>query len=131
MRAQFDELTNVLAEIMPHWKIHHNFIAPVLDWAKVEFSKVAYINLLKWRTTSSKGLNRLYELSWNDHTREQLELLAPGRVIAVGVDPGRAFEKHFGKPADFVIPRAIGNNVGQPGRAVLARIEKLGRALLP
>ena len=27
--AGFDELTQVLADIMPGWKIHRNFVAPV------------------------------------------------------------------------------------------------------
>ncbi len=122
-RAGFDELTQVLADIMPGWKIHQNFVAPVLQAAALDFSEVAYVNLLKWRTTASSGLTRLYALSWDHHTREQLELLAPSRVIAVGSDAGRAFQRHFTGAVDFdFIPRAIGNNVGPAGRVALARI---------
>ena len=123
VRAAFDELMLVLADIMPGWKIHRNFVAPVLSAAALDFSEVAYVNLLKWRTTASSGLARLYELSWNHHTRDQVELLAPGRVIAIGSDAGRAFRKHYATPVEFdSIPRAIGNNVGPAGRAALARI---------
>lgn len=127
-RAAFDELTDVLAAIMPGWKIHQNFVAPVLRAAGLDFSEVAYVNLLKWRTTASSGLARLYELSWDHHTREQLELLAPSRIIAIGSDAGRAFQRHSTASVDFdFIPRAIGNNVGPAGRVALARItEALG-----
>jgi hypothetical protein len=122
-RALFDELTQLLADIMPGWRIHQNFVAPVLRAAGLDFSQVAYVNLLKWRTVSSSGLARLYALSWNHHTRDQLELLAPSRVIAVGSDAGRAFQRHYTAPVDFdFIPRAIGNNVGPAGRVALDRI---------
>ena len=121
--AAFDELSQVVAGIMPGWKIHQNFVAPVLRAAGLDFSQVAYVNLLKWRTTASSGLARLYALSWDHHTREQLELLAPSSVIAVGSDAGRAFQRHSTACVDFdIIPRAIGNNVGPAGRVALARI---------
>lgn len=124
--AAFDELTQVLAGIMPGWKIHQNFVAPVLRAAGLDFSQVAYVNLLKWRTTASSGLARLYALSWDHHTREQLDLLAPSRVIAIGSDAGRAFQRHSTACVDFdFIPRAIGNNVGPAGRVALARITGL------
>ena len=123
--AVFDELTQVLAGIMPGWKIYQNFVAPVLHAAGLDFSQVAFVNLLKWRTTASSGLARLYALSWNHHTREQLDLLAPSRVIAIGSDAGRAFQRHSTACVDFdFIPRAIGNNVGPAGRAALARIAR-------
>jgi hypothetical protein len=124
MVPTFYELMTVLGEIMPGWKIYRNFVAPVLDSAGVSFQKVAYFNLLKWRTESSSGLNRLYDVSWHDHVREQLELLAPSTVIAVGSDAGKAFRRHHQKTIHFdVIPRVIGNNVGGPGREALARID--------
>jgi hypothetical protein len=75
------------------------------------------------------GLARLYALSWDHHTRELLELLAPSRVIAIGRDAGRAFQRHSTACVDFdFIPRAIGNNVGPAGRAALARIAGTVRA---
>ena len=61
-------------------------VALVLRAAGVGFSQLAYVSLLKWRTTARSGLARLYALSWDHHTREQLELLAPSRVIAIGSD---------------------------------------------
>jgi len=104
-------------------KIQQNFVVPVLRAAALDFSQVAYVNLLKWRTPASSGLARLYALSWNHHTREQLELLAPSRVIAIGSDAGRVFQRHYTAPVYFdFISRAIGNNVGPAGRVALARI---------
>ena len=89
---------------------------------------MAYVNLLKWRTRASSGLGRLYALSWNHHTREQVELLAPSRVIAIGSDAGHAFKRHYtGAAALDFIPRAIGNNVGPAGRVALGKIARAPR----
>ncbi|MGH9631695.1 MAG: hypothetical protein ACRD7E_25595 [Bryobacteraceae bacterium] len=121
--ARFDEVTEVLADIMPGWHIHRNFVTPVLEAWKLNFSEVAYVNLLKWRITSSSGLARLYKLSWDDHTRGQLELLAPSRVIAIGTDAGRAFQRHCKGSFEFdFIPRHFSNVRYGTGRAALARI---------
>jgi hypothetical protein len=121
--AAFDALTGVLAEVMVTWNIHRNFVVPVLKAAHTDFRQVAYLNLLKWRTAKSSGLHRLYQLGWDDHTCAQFELLAPGRVIAIGSDAGRAFARLHRAPVPLdSIPRAIGNNVGPEGRAALARI---------
>jgi hypothetical protein len=121
--AVFHDFTTALADIMPTWKIHRNFVVPVLAAAHVDFTQVAYVNLLKWRTKASGGLARLYALSWQHHTRAQLELLAPSRIIAIGSDAGRAYQRHAESPVAFdFIPRVIGNNVGAEGRAALARI---------
>ena len=64
---------------MHAWKMIRNFVSPVLDYAHVDFSQVAYVNLLKWRTRKSSGLARLYGLSWQHHTREQIPLLEAKR----------------------------------------------------
>ena len=120
----FYKLSAVLSDIMPTWKIHRNFVVPVLKSAGVSFQRVAYLNLLKWRTESSSGLNQLYDISWQDHVREQIELLTPSTVIAIGSDAGNAFRRHHQKTIHFdAIPRVIGNNVGTPGREALARID--------
>lgn len=124
--ARFDELTDALAEIMPSWKIWQNFVRPVLEGTGQDWSEVAYVNLLKWRTVSSSGLARLYALSWDHHTREQIERLEPSRVIAIGTGAGRAFKKHYTGLADFdFIPR-VRSNVGPAGREALARIAGAG-----
>ena len=121
--AGFDELMQVLAGIMPRWKIHQNFVAPVLHAAGLDFTQVAYVNLLKWRTTASSGLARVYALIWDHHTRDQLEPLAPSRVVAIGTDAGRAFQRHYSGAVAFdFTPRIRGNNIGPEGRAALARI---------
>lgn len=116
VRAAFDDLTTALADIMPTWKIHRNFVAPVLAAAQVDFTQVAYVNLLKWRTRASSGLARLYALSWQHHTRAQLEVLAPSRVIAIGTDAGRACQRHADTPVTFDSSRALSATTwGQKG----------------
>lgn len=121
----FLELTETLERLMPSWKIVRNFVSPVLESANVDFSRVAYLNLLKWRTKSSSGLSRLYDLSWNDHAQEQFALLRPGMVVAIGADAGKAFRRHDVQNVHIdSIPRVIGNNIGSAGHAALRRIKE-------
>jgi hypothetical protein len=123
--ASFMALARVLQEIMPTWKVYKVFVEPVLRYSCKEFSSVAYLNLLKWRTKESNGLRTLYKLSWEDHTKAQIGLLQPSMVIAIGTDAGKAFRRFYTNDIRFqAIPRVIGNNIGQPGRDALARIKK-------
>src|SRR2546428_792584 len=51
----FLELTTLLERLMPTWRICKNFVLPVLQYANLDFTRVSYLNLLKWRTKSSSG----------------------------------------------------------------------------
>jgi len=122
---RFHELSSLLHDIMQEWKIFKVFVAPVLEYSSATFSEVAYLNLLKWRTTKSSGLRTLYKLSWHDHTQKQIELLRPSTVVAIGTGAGTSFRLFYTNNIRFnAIPRVIGNNIGQPGRDALAEIEK-------
>jgi hypothetical protein len=121
---KFNELTTTLAEVMPIWRIFKVFVSPVLTSTRVGFESVAYLNLLKWRTSQSNSLQKLYAKSWTSHVADQFRLLRPSKVVAIGVDAGKAFrELYTYKIAIEVIPRVIGNNIGVPGREALARID--------
>ena len=121
--AAFDKLTAALAEIMPTWKIFANFVAPILPCKDLRIGDVAYVNLLKWRTDSSERLEVLFRRSWEAHTREQLRLLRPGRVIAIQRGAGRPFVRlDAGATRIDIIPGVIGGNIGPSGREVIARI---------
>jgi hypothetical protein len=120
-RRAFDELTQVLADIMPRWRIYLNCVAPVLGAAGLDFAEVAYVNLLKWRPTTDGGLARINAISWHLHTRDQIELLAPSRVIAIGSDEGPDFRKRCTEQVDFdFIPR-IHKNVRRMRREALTQ----------
>ena len=119
----FDSLTAVLQEIMPRWTIIRRFVEPILKQTGIPFAGIAYFNLLKWRTSESNRLGDMYKRSWKHHTAEQVALLAPRVVIAVGVDAGKAFRLHHVELKQFdVIPRVIGNNIGEPGKEAIRRI---------
>ena len=108
---------------MPTWKIIQRFVDPILQQTAIEFSSISYFNLLKWRTSKSNNLNKLYDRSWKHHTAEQVHLLRPSIVIAVGVDAGKAFRRHHTDLVQFdVIPRVIGDNIGEPGKEAIRRI---------
>ncbi len=120
---RFSDVMDVLIEIMPRWKIIRNFVDPILRSTGVSFSSIAYFNLLKWRTSSSNNLKTLYDISWKDHTKQQVCILKPSVVIAVGVDAGNAFRRHHTDALHFdMIPRVIGNNIGEPGKEAVRRI---------
>lgn len=121
----FAALAHLLQAVMPTWKIYKVFVAPVLEYSHSDFSAVAYLNLLKWRTKKSHSLRSLYKLSWDNHTRQQVELLRPSTVVALGTDAGTAFRRFYTNDIQFqAIPRVIGNNIGQPGRDALGQIKK-------
>ncbi len=119
----FESLKCVLQRIMPTWTIIQRFVDPILQTAGMPFSAISYFNLLKWRTSESNNLKKLYDPSWHHHTAEQVRLLSPSVVIAIGVDAGKAFQRHHTELVPFdVIPRVIGNNIGEPGRQAIKRI---------
>jgi hypothetical protein len=121
--ARYDTLMDVLEETMPTWSIIQRFVGPILRQTATSFPSIAYFNLLKWRTSTSNSLSELYDISWREHTGEQFRLLRPNVVIAVGVDAGKAFRRHCADSPHFdVIPRVIGNNIGEPGKEAIRRI---------
>jgi hypothetical protein len=108
---------------MPGWKIHQNLVSPVLRAAGLDLSQVAYVNLLKRRTTASSGLARLHAISCDHHTREQLELLAPSRVIANGSDVGRASSATPQRVWTSISSRAQAGRAGAGGPRNPPRVE--------
>jgi hypothetical protein len=123
VEEKFDAVADILQEVMPTWTIIQRFVEPILRQTTIPFSSIAYFNLLKWRTSTSNGLNDLYDISWRHHTCEQVQLPKPSIVIAVEVDAGKAFRRHHSRALHFdVIPRVIGNNIGEPGKAAIRRI---------
>jgi hypothetical protein len=127
--CRFSELMEVLQRIMLSWRICQNFVQPVLSKASIDFSRVACLTLLKWRigTPDAKGLNKLYDQSWRDHTQEQFELLNPGVVVALGKSAEKAFQRLCPNHEHlFAIPMVIGTNIGEPG---IAKIDEIGQWL--
>ncbi len=119
--THFSEFNALLQYLIPRGDIggpiFQNFLEPVLHHARTDFSSVAYLNLLKWRTTKeSRSLDNLYDLSWRDHTGEQFRLLKPRVVIAVGVDAGKAFQRHHTNHTYHHAIHRVYNNIGKEGR---------------
>ncbi len=120
LNVAFASLNASLREIMLTWKIYRVFVAPIISGASMTFDDVAYLNLLKWRTNPDNALARLYDLSWSAHTSTQIGLLAPRTIVAVGLDAARALKRHPVQAAVHEIPRVIGNNIDERGRAAIA-----------
>jgi len=129
--AAFDQMNKTHQQIVPQWKICANFVSPVLKCTGQTLQDVAYINLLKWRTQKSSGLDCLYGLSWDAHTHKQVEALAPGAVIAVGSNAGTAFASRYKGNIYFdAIPRAVGNNLRKESHEAISRICAEMKAIL-
>lgn len=116
----FNKLSSTLIEIMPTWRIFKNFVAPILRNTKRTLQDVAYVNLLKWRTILNKSLNKLYDKSWDLHTKEQISILNPSIIIALGKDAEKAYMRHDELGVKIIgIPRVIGCNIDDRGRAAI------------
>jgi hypothetical protein len=120
-------LTPVLERTMPQFKITKNFVRPILFHAGLELTQVAYVNLLKWRTKKSSGLAKLFARSWEEHTREQFNLLKPGIVIALGAETGKVLEDLYREKLSDLryferVPRAVGDNLYQGSRDAIKKI---------
>jgi len=103
--------------------MYRDFIKPILEHAKIDFSSTAYLNLLKWRTENPNGLENLYDLSWENHTGEQFRDLKPRLVVAIGLGAGAAFERNDRKTKCFAIPRAHNNIRPVSGPAKIREIK--------
>lgn len=119
----FEEVNSLLESMIPTYKYARSYVMPVLQGAGLQMADVAYLNLLKWRTRGGVSLNKLYDISWCDHTSEQIGTLAPRMVVAVGVDAGKALSRHqMDAVCIETIPRVIGNNIDDRGKKAIRRI---------
>jgi hypothetical protein len=122
-RSRFDELTAVLAEIMPTWDIFQTFVAPLMTSRR--FADVAYLNVLKWRTAREGRIDLpvLYNQSWTAHTRQQVFLLDPRFIVVIGKGVAEwLVNAYSGNAAIDFIPRRY-SNLGIDGRDALIRVE--------
>jgi len=82
-------------EVMITWKIVQNVVIQLLHDLGITFDKVAYLNLMKFRTKDNRPPpSKLYERSW-PITVEQLNALSPGLVVALGRGAYRKFKSRY------------------------------------
>ena len=121
----FQKLNTLLARITPEWRIYGKLVEPILKDAGIGVSQIAYLTLLQWRTSGSHSLRPLYNICWDAHTREQLDLLNPRFVVVLGKGASEVFGKYkYGAPHDF-IPRSRGDyRVTADGQEAIERISR-------
>ncbi len=112
--AAFDTLTADQSSIMSQGRLFKNYVLPMLDGTGLDLGSVSYLNILKWRTVPGASLGRLYTLSWQAHTKRQLELLSPRVVIALGASLGNWLAAKL--PDVQTIPRIRGDNISKDGK---------------
>lgn len=106
----FDELNRDLERSMKNWRIYERYIADLLEGLPINFSHVAFLNLVKWRTAGETLPRPLLEISWHTHTRDQLELLQPSLVISLGKSRAGPFiDEHYDSIRNITIPRTRGD----------------------
>jgi len=106
------ELMAALAvNVMPTWPIIRNVVQPLLTKLGIGLDDIAYTNLVKFRTINSGIKGSIYDASW-PVTLEQISLLNPANIIALGVETNKQFKRLYrdrGGAHVYHIPRAIGD----------------------
>jgi hypothetical protein len=115
-----------LSQIMPDWRIVQNCqISRILSRKGMRFTEIAFINLVAWRTQGSSIPVGAYAAAWNSHVSEQIRILNPARVIALGV-PARNWLAKVGikafDPADTIKRRQGDTGLLPEGEKVVERI---------
>jgi hypothetical protein len=113
-RDSFELLMKYDETWYPKIRIMRTVVGPVLQGAGIGFASIAYMNVLKWRTSTSSGLGPLYIRSLELHTMAQLGELDPGVIAVLGATVagclGRldAFQSLYGARC-VTIPRTRGD----------------------
>jgi hypothetical protein len=120
----FLQLSTILAEITPHWRIYKMLVEPILSRANIPVTQIAWLTLLQWRTEPKVELRPLYDRCWNTHTKAQIDLLKPKMTILLGKGAGRVFGSYVGSGFKIhTIRRSIGDRSVPPeGREAIERI---------
>ena len=97
--------------VMPAWRIYRACVGPLLERLELDFDEVAYVNLCKWRTPVDGRLPlELFRRSWEVHTGEQLQALAPRAIAVLGIGTNTLFSRlHSGDTAVVVLRRSNGD----------------------
>lgn len=127
----YEKLNHILYDIMRDWRPYKVYVEPILHGTGLSLHDISYINLLKWRTMEGKSLTSLYKISWSLHTREQISILTPKLIIALGKGVYDTLGKILDLPAEAMkIQRRRGCQIGPEGmadqRACIDQIMALG-----
>ncbi|HWY14069.1 MAG TPA: hypothetical protein VNX86_02905 [Rhizomicrobium sp.] len=116
--AAFSALIDALAtSVMPNWAITKNVVQPLLSGLGGNLNHITYTNMVKFRTDDSAFAKTLYDESWK-LTSEQIDLLAPNVIVALGVGTHEEFKKHYrGSARLYRITRTRGDTHLPPAGA--------------
>lgn len=107
----FEEANRLFLQVVPEWNIWTNVALPVLRTLKVEPSRVAYLNLVPYRTRkNTMPPAEARTRAWTRVTKPTLDLLAPGRIVTLGKKVDGPFSRLYAGTADRIcIPRMNGD----------------------
>jgi hypothetical protein len=133
-RASFDKLMNHLGGIIPGWG-PYRYVAAFLEQTQLSLDRVAYINMIPFRTKGDARLPRgIYDGAWRTCTRALIDVLEPGLVVPLGkTETGKHFDRLYRGTARVTPPirRSRGDRSIPPmGRNDIAKAAALYRDLL-
>ena len=129
----FQDLMEYDANWYPSIRIMRTIVTPVLSGSGLSYDSIAYVNVLKWRTSTSSGLAPLYKISLKAHTLAQLKEINPGTIAVLGKGVAKSlealpdFQEQYGNRC-VTIPRMRGDfSLPQDGLIAVAQIVNILR----
>ena len=81
----FEKLMNHLRVAMPEdWRIYDICVPPVLEGSGYTVDDIAFLNLVKWRTTAERLTGAVVRASWEFQTQRQVAALRPRVIVGLG-----------------------------------------------
>ena len=123
----FERVNEYFARVLPSWNIWR-IVEPALNSVGADIDKVAYMNLVPYRTRQDKMPSAAARrVSLERVVEPALLLLAPEAVVALGKKAGEI--QNIWQPPPYTrlycVPRTIGDRyVSEPAKEVLARMEE-------
>lgn len=107
----FDQLCDAWIHAQQGHRLYRNVIRPALTAAALEAHDVAFLNMFPFRCAQNEPPTAaMRQTAWSEVVSRQLELLAPGRIIALGKAAGNLLGRYYkGNATITVLPRAIGD----------------------
>ena len=102
--ARFEALSATWIELQRTHQIYRTLFLPLFRAGGKTDQDVAFLNAFPFRCRDNKAPTiGMYSTAWKLTVSRQIEVLQPGKVIALGMAAGRAIERFLRGSADLVV----------------------------
>ena len=102
--SRFEMMSTTWIALQRTHQIYRTLFLPLFQAGGKVDEDVAFLNAFPFRCRDNKAPStRMYAAAWRLAVSSQIEALQPGKIIALGIATGRAIERFYGGPADFVV----------------------------